>query len=533
MASERFDVDTAGRDGPMSAEAPKGKTRPSGRAGEDGRMYRLIFENNPLPMWVYDLDDLRILAVNHAAIETYGYSRDEFLSMTIRELRPQESQHALTDYLATPRSPLQGAGVWLHRRKDGSLLHVEITSHELPWEGRRARLVMANDVTERERQARALEESEARKSAILQSAMDCIITIDEQGRVTAFNPAAEKTFGYGLDDVLGRELADLIIPEELRERHRQGLRRFLSTSASSILGRRIEMEAVRASGERFPVELTVVTNQHGGRTWFTGFLRDITQRKQAQSEILELTHGLEQKVIERTQQLDAANKELEAFSYSVSHDLRAPLRAIDGFSQALVDDFGDRLDDQARHYLGRVRAATQRMGALIDDLLDLARVSRSKVLREQLNLSQMAEDTEKELHEHYPERRVEVEIEPDIVVHADRNLLKIIIDNLLSNAWKYTSKRERAHVRVGTTEADGDPVTYVSDDGAGFDMRYAGKLFGAFQRLHSPAEFEGNGIGLATVQRIVNLHGGRVWAEGRVDEGATFFFTLGSEATHE
>lgn len=528
----------------MSAKAPGGKARkgargasprprPADKAGEDWKKYRLVFENNPLPMWIFDLESLRILAVNHAATQSYGYTREEFLSMTIRQLRPEENQAALNHYLAVPRNPLQKAGIWRHRRKDGSLLAVEITSHELIWEGRRARLVLANDVTEKEKQARALQESEARKSDILHTAMDCIITIDEQGTVTEFNPAAEKTFGYRREEAVGRKLADLIIPEEFREPHKQGLRRFAATGKGNIIGKRLELEAVRASGERFPVELTIVVNRYVGQIWFTGFARDITQRKRAENEILELTQNLEQKVIERTQRLDALNKELEAFSYSVSHDLRAPLRAIDGFSQALLDDFTDRLDDKARHYLGRVRTATQRMGALIDDLLNLARVSRSTVSRKNLDLSRMAEEIVQELREHFPGRRIDVEIQPDMIVNADRSLLKVVMGNFLSNAWKYTSKRSHAHVHVGMVEEDGDTAVYVRDDGAGFDMRYAGKLFGAFQRLHATSEFEGNGIGLATVQRIVNLHGGRAWARGEVDKGATFYFTLGSGGTYE
>ena len=222
----------------------------------------------------------------------------------------------------------------------------------------------------------------------------------------------------------------------------------------------------------------------------------------------------------------AANKELEAFSYSVSHDLRAPLRAIDGFSKAVLTDYAPRLDDRGRHYLERVRAGTLRMSQLIDDLLGLARVSRRELVRKRADLSDIAGQVAAELRRRQPARKVQVKVQPGLVAEADPHLLAIVFENLMGNAWKFTGKREDARIEVGRQADGGAPAFYVRDNGAGFDMQYADKLFGAFQRLHAEADFEGTGIGLATVQRIVARHGGRIWAEGRVDEGATFYFTL-------
>ncbi|MEH1942110.1 MAG: CHASE3 domain-containing protein [Nostoc sp.] len=253
---------------------------------------------------------------------------------------------------------------------------------------------------------------------------------------------------------------------------------------------------------------------------------EINERTKAESEILRLNVQLEQRVAERTAQLEATNKEMEAFSYSVSHDLRAPLRSIDGFSQALLEDYADKLDVLGQNYLQRVRAATQRMAQLIDDLLNLSRLTRSEMRWEEVDLSALAEAIATELQKTEPERQVEFAIAPGLVTNGDAHLLRIVLENLLGNAWKFTGKHQRARIEFGVLQQDDTHVYFVRDDGTGFDMAYIDKLFGAFQRLHAMTEFEGTGIGLATVQRIVHRHGGRVWAESAVEQGATFYFTL-------
>jgi signal transduction histidine kinase len=235
---------------------------------------------------------------------------------------------------------------------------------------------------------------------------------------------------------------------------------------------------------------------------------------------------LERRVEHRTRDLAAANKELEAFSYSVSHDLRAPLRAIDGFSKALLGSYGEQLDERGRHYLERVRAGTMRMAALIDDLLGLARVSRKELVRQRVSVSEVAARVAGELARRPPPRQVSLEVEEGLEAEADPHLLTIVLENLLGNAWKFTGKTQDARIHVGRRLNGHEQAFFVRDNGAGFDMTYADKLFGAFQRLHGEADFEGTGIGLATVQRIVSRHGGRVWAEGAVGKGATFYFTL-------
>jgi signal transduction histidine kinase len=236
--------------------------------------------------------------------------------------------------------------------------------------------------------------------------------------------------------------------------------------------------------------------------------------------------GLEERVAQRTAELAAVNKELEAFAYSVSHDLRAPLRSIDGFSQALLEDYDQVLDAIGRDYLHRLRVASQRMAQLIDDLLKLSRITRGEVYRGPVDLSALAYEIAAEIQERDPERQVEFDITPGLIVKADARLLRVALENLFGNAWKFTSRHPRARIELGATEIDGRITYFVRDDGAGFDMTYADRLFGPFQRLHTTGEFQGDGIGLATVQRIISRHGGRIWAEGAVEQGATFYFTL-------
>ncbi|MEI2578943.1 GAF domain-containing protein [Scytonema sp. PRP1] len=253
---------------------------------------------------------------------------------------------------------------------------------------------------------------------------------------------------------------------------------------------------------------------------------EVQERQQAEQAVQSLNQGLQRAIIE----LQAVNKELEAFSYSVSHDLRAPLRSIDGFSQALLEDCHDQLNANGQDYLRRIRAATQRMGQLIDDLLNLSRVTRSEMYLEPVDLSLLASSICTELQQSQPERQVEFVIQTGLLAQGDIRLLRVLLVNLLNNAWKFTSKHTQARIefRVSKSES-GVPVYFVRDDGAGFDMTYTHKLFGPFQRLHNMRDFPGNGIGLATVQRIVHRHGGRVWAEGEVERGATFYFTLVAE----
>lgn len=310
---------------------------------------------------------------------------------------------------------------------------------------------------------------------------------------------------------------------------RQKIEAAIKSAVEHALPYDLELEMVSAHGNHKWVRTIgqpVMENDRVVKV--RGSFQDISEHKRAAEEIRRLNADLERKVVERTSELELANRELEAFSYSVSHDLRAPLRSIDGFSQAIIEDCSDQLDEQSKGYLGRVRAATQHMGHLIDDLLKLAQVTRAEINREAVNLSILAESVRANLESLTQERRVDWHIEPGLVTIGDARLLRVVLDNLLGNAWKFTSKTNLARIEFGALQlADGKQTFFVRDNGVGFDMTYASKLFGAFQRLHNVKEFSGTGIGLATVQRIIHRHSGRIWAESIAGEGATFYFLLG------
>lgn len=373
---------------PDSAPLGQPGTRPR---SEGEAQYRLLFQSNPAPMWVYDMETLRFLAVNDAAVANYGYTRDEFLGMTIKDIRPAEDIARLLESVQRSPQDLEFSGEWRHQRKDGALVWVDIVSQPLTFQGRRARLVTAMDVT---------------------------------------------------------------------------------------------------------------------------------QRKRAQDEIVRLNAELEERVAQRTE-------ELEAFSYSVSHDLRAPLRAIDGFSRILLEEHAAQLDEGGKRFLGLVRQNAQQMGELIEDLLTLSRTGRQPLNKRRVEPANIARHALEQLSAERGDREIEFQVTDLPACVADPTLLRQVFVNLLSNAVKFTRPREKPLVQVGWLPDERAPVYYVRDNGVGFDMRYVGKLFGVFQRLHRVEEFEGTGVGLAIVQRIVHRHGGRIWAESELGRGTTFYFTLG------
>jgi len=357
---------------------------------------------------------------------------------------------------------------------------------------------------------------------LLESAPDAIVVVNREGRIILVNSQTEKLFGYERSQILDKPV-EMLIPENFHERHASHRDSYFENPQLRPMGVGLNLHGVRRDASKFPVEISLSPLQTDKETWVIAAIRDVTERKLDEEKIRKLNEDLNERAI----QLEATNKELEAFSYSVSHDLRAPLRTIDGFSLAVLEDYGDQLTDEGRNYLMRIRAAAQRMAQLIDDLLNLSRVTRAPLNPEATNLSTIAQHIIRDLQQTNPDRIVEFSIMPNIVVNSDPRLMKVVLENLLNNAWKFTSKQEFAHVEFGTSDnPDNGRVFYVRDNGAGFDMAYVNKLFGAFQRLHTSSEFPGIGIGLAIVQRIINRHGGRVWAEGDLDKGAVFYFTL-------
>ncbi|MBI2133726.1 PAS domain S-box protein [Candidatus Woesearchaeota archaeon] len=389
-----------------------------------------------------------------------------------------------------------------------------ITHTGIICEGRKAYLEVFQDVTK----YREMEKRLNRQLFALQSAANAIIITKNDGTIVWVNNAFTGLTGYLPEEVIGKT------PRILKSGNHD-LSFYQHLWGTLLSGKVWKGEIInrRKDGGTY-VDLMTVTPlfEKGEIVNFIAIKQDITERKRMEEEVVKLNQDLKW----RADELLAANRELEAFSYSASHDLRAPLRGIDGFSKILEEEYGGMLDDRGREYLKRTRMATQRMGQLIDDILNLSRITRASLVRENVDLSSMAKEIALKLRESEPERQVDFVIAGGLSARCDKSLMRLALDNLFGNAWKFTSGSPKSRIEFGCFCENSEKVYFVRDDGAGFDMDYAGKLFIPFQRLHSESEFKGSGVGLSIVYRIVYKHGGRIWAEGHVGKGASFYFTL-------
>lgn len=616
------------------------------------KRYRYLFENNPMPMWVVDLSTFQFLSVNEAAVAHYGYSQKEFLSMTALDIRPGEEKDRFRqlDRTAASTDPHYNRGIWKHLKKDGTLIYVEIIAHSILFEGRTARLILSNDITER-RKAEAnlqktLKEISAYKYALDESSIVAIT--DQKGIIKHVNDNFCKISKYSAEELIGRDhqlinsghhtkefirnlwltlakgkiwkgelknkakdgtlywVDTTIVPflneegkpyqfvaikTDITERKTaeealsQSETRFRKIFDSRMIGflfcnssgditvandfflemvgytqkdlmegevhwkkmtpieyadvdtlaleqikatgisKPFEKEYFRKDGSRIPVLICAVSIEGNNPDKSVAYIMDITQRKKAEAEIKELNETLEKKVIERTNQLERSNKELEAFSYSVSHDLRAPLRSVHGYSKMLEDDYSSQLDENGKRLLRIIQENGKRMGQLIDDLLAFSRLGRKEIKKSTTDMIQLVKSVREEINKLIP-HHAEINFNSLHPALADRALINQVMFNFISNAVKYSSKTKKPVIEIKSAEEEEEIIYSVSDNGTGFDMQYAHKLFGVFQRLHTTEEFEGTGVGLAIVKRIIEKHGGRVWAKGEIEKGATFYFSL-------
>jgi PAS domain S-box-containing protein len=370
------------------------------------------------------------------------------------------------------------------------------------------------------------QEDRARLSAIIDSAMDAVISIDASQRITMFNAAAEKMFRCPAKEAIGQPL-DRFIPARFRQSHHAHVAQFERSGLTSrSMGHLKPLTGQRADGEEFPMEASISHVEVGGQKISTAIVRDITRRMEAEEQIHKLNAELEQRVLDRTAELTAANKELEAFTCSVAHDLRAPLRHIDAYSKILLEEFRSNLPPEAQQYLESVRAGSRNMTQLVDDLLNLAHIGQLELKRQPVPLNTLVNEVREELTREFSGRTIEWHVRPLPVLHCDAGLMKQVFANLLSNAVKYTRQRPLAVIEVGCLKVNSSTAIFVRDNGVGFNMKYAHRLFGIFQRLHRAEDFEGTGVGLAIVERIIRRHGGCVWAESAVDKGAVFYFMV-------
>ncbi|MBI5492618.1 MAG: PAS domain S-box protein [Deltaproteobacteria bacterium] len=396
-------------------------------------------------------------------------------------------------------------------------------------EGRPVRMSgTVQDITERKRTEEAVRESEMKYRLLLETLQEGVWVLDRDGNTTFVNPRMAEMLGYTVEELIGKDIfsfyAEREVMEKRVERRKMGIRE------------QLEAEFTRKDGRKITVTLLVapITDEGGDYSGAIAGVIDVTDKKRSEEELRRLYSELEKRVAERTAELEAAkdnleavNKEIESFSYSVAHDLRTPLRLIDGFTRALFKDYKDRFDETGRDYLRRLQNASARMGQLIEDLLGLSYAMGVEMHHENVDLSSMARGIAGELRKAQPEREADIRIEDGLMARGDANLLKIVLENLIGNAWKFTGKTPNPKIEVGRAgREEGKDVYFVRDNGAGFNMKYSDRLFGAFQRLHSADEFPGTGIGLATVNRIIMRHNGRVWAEGEPGKGATFYFMI-------
>jgi PAS domain S-box-containing protein len=485
-----------------------------------------LFMRHPNPMWVFDRSDFRFLRVNDAAVAQYGYTRDEFLAMTIEDIRPPEDLPALRAQLATsPAGTAHEAGVFRHLHKRGEAVHVRISAHPVELNGRACTMVMSQDVTEEISSKLALERSAARMRQLLGSLAEVLWLATPDGkRILFVNRAFDDLYGRAPDQLLAeRDLWLAYVHPDDRERAAASMA-VVSAQGAAVSEYRI----VRPDGSTRWVQdrKQLIRDEEGRVVMIGGIAEDITARRENEAASEALQARLEDLVGQRTYALEQANIELEAFSRTAAHDLKSPLNGIVGMSYLLRTSHADRLDERGLQMAMQIERAARDMAQLVNDLMTLSRVGSVEVRKTWVDLVPLARGIVDDLRRQEPFRNVEVEFPPRLTAYCDAGLMRSLFLNLLGNAWKFTGGQDPARIGIRATGTDGGVEIAIVDNGSGFDGAEASRLFRPFERLHTQAEFQGHGLGLVTCQRIVRRHGGDIRLESSPGEGATACFTL-------
>lgn len=487
---------------------------------ESETRFRLLFEHNPAPMLVYERASLKLLAVNEAFQRQYDYSREEALALLLPDLYPVSEKEAIMALIPH----LQGhayVGEWHHLRKDGSLVNIVAYSHDIDFEGQKARIAVIHDITERKQMEDALRLNETRYRTLLETApFPVVISRLRDGVLRYGNRRAETQFGISREEGIGQLARDFYADTVARDRFLERLLR-----ETTIVDQ--ELRLCAADGTPFWAQISAAIIEFEGEPAIFSSINDISTRKQAEDDVRQLNIVLEQRVGERTEQLQALNKELEAFAYSVSHDLKAPLRGIDGYSRLLLDDHAGELNDESRLFLQNIRQGTRQMAQLIEDLLAYSRIERRSLQTDRIDLPSLVKAMLAERAEDIVALQVAitVAINPQLV-NADRDGLTMALRNLVDNALKFTRNTPNPAIEIGMRLEPGACILWVRDNGIGFDMKFHKRIFEIFQRLHLADEFPGTGIGLAIVRKALERMGGTAWAESTPGQGATFYLGL-------
>ncbi len=482
---------------------------------ESEKRFRRITEN--MSGFVSEMDAQGIFRYNSPSITMIlGYDPEELNNKNAFDfVHPEDRDRIIDTYMEGVRTESEKEVEQRYRRKDGNYIWLRSTGRPIfGSDGKNIGMVVNSiDITERKKVQEELERIQLLNEAILETVPGILYLYDDTGHLVRWNKQHEVLTGYSSDEIKGKYILDWFGGPDTSN-IQKGISEVMATGYGTAEG-----HLIAKNGNTIFMFFTGVKIAIAGKDHLLGIGVDITERKKAEEEIIRLNETLEQRVKERT-------AELEAFSYSVSHDLRAPLRSIHGFGQALLEDYENQMDAEAKGYLGRIKRATETMSELIEDMLKLSRISRSDMDTVPVNLSHIVKSITDELQKSAPERRADIKIACDLQDSADPRLMRIVFENLLSNSWKFTGKNDNTEIEFGLTIKDGRKVYFIRDNGAGFDMKYAGKLFTPFQRYHNAEEYAGTGIGLAIVKRIIARHGGGIWAESNVGKGTTIFFTL-------